>query len=77
MLDLEKELKESKDRLEYERNKYTKQLEGLKSGLINKVESMLAMELEGLDTLADGMGGIDSLVIKSYVNNIRQLLKTL
>lgn len=77
MLDLEKELKESKDRLEYERNKYTKQLEGLKSGLINKVESMLTMELEGLDTLADGMGGIDSLVIKSYVNNIRQLLKTL
>lgn len=74
---LQEELTTTSNRLEYEVNKYEIQLQNLKSGLIERLQNNIQMELEGLTDVANGLPQNDGNILRMYITNIQQLLNTL
>lgn len=74
---LQTELTTTSNRLEYEVNKYEIQLHNLKTGLIERLQSNIQMELDGLNDFANGLPQNDCDILRMYVTNIQQLLNTL
>lgn len=74
--DLQAKLKRAEDRLEYETNKYEKQLQGLKTDLISKFQKDMQMELDGMTAIANRLKSEDSVSLSMYIANIKQLLQT-
>ena len=68
---LQNQLKKAKDRLEYEVNKYERQIEGLRSGYIAKLNKDLKLELENLDILSTKL---NSVSLNATISNMKQIL---
>jgi hypothetical protein len=77
IVSLKEEFDKAADRLEYEVNKYEKQLSGLKSGLISKIKSDLRLELEGIGNLAGRLPRKEGDDLRLWVENIEQVLNAI
>jgi len=75
--ELRADLQKAQDRLEYIENKYERQLQGLKSGLVSKLQQDLKMELDGIESIAKRLKPEDSVSLSMSVSNMNQILNML
>jgi len=74
---MQTELIQTKNYLEYEENKCIKQLQGLKTGLIERLQKDIQMELDGINAIARRLPHDESVKLSRYITNITELLNTL
>ncbi len=75
-MNLEKQVQDLENLLEFERNKYAKQLQGLKSGLIAKFRKDMQMELDGITAIANRLPADEAESLRRWISNLNQLVNT-
>lgn len=71
---LKEELAKTKNRLEFEIEKYEKQIRGLKSGIYSKMKENLQIELNGIENIAKRLPDEFSQKLSLWVDNLYQIL---
>jgi hypothetical protein len=74
---LKAEIIKKNDLLDFEVNKYERQLKGLRNGLMSKMKEDLQLEIEGITEITNRLQQQDQVTLRCYIRNITQLLDTL
>lgn len=75
--DLDNDLRQKSDLLEFETNIYENQLQDLKSGIVSRLQRDIQMELDGMTSISNKIGEESGQNLRMYITNITQLLNSL
>ena len=75
--DLQAELKKSEDRLEFEVNKYEKQIQGLKKGIFYNIEKHTEIALDDISVIAKRISGKEGDELRGWINNLKGYFESL